>query len=474
MWPWTQSARDDELESCAQGAMETSDDAAAQPAASGCDDAASATLRNDWLATAMAAAAELTATTDACKAELLLEEARIARENVSMLQRYTHMCSLLTRYELRLGQRDAVPLVAMWLPVHLLPSTRTKLLEGLKDSLVAFVHELHHASVTTNACELEPERERCAVGAAGFSNAIAADLWVQTTKVFDREITEGSARARLQYLLHDFAARAVAEEQTRLGQVRAHCVHLRDACADFARRALRVKRSQDATARQTAARRWLVGAARGETRAAVVALARRRRQAALFAKLDLGIVVAAFAKPEQLDGSKADALYECMSRVHEELAAAMNWEVRRADWLQSAPKDHPCWCGLAIAHDSCDHRADERLLQAPSHMACFATGKLRVVADRRLQTTPYGCGLPVVRVARLLAQLLKEGHVPLNRLCSTFARRTAACEFAKYEQAARRVECESLIPFGRAVRVPYVAGALSSAIRDILSEAPPQ
>jgi len=431
------------------------------------------TVRNDWLAVAMATAAELASATEPYRAEQLVEEARLAREHVAMLQRYTHVCSLLTRYDTNFGLCDRGPLVSVRFPVYLLPSTRTKLLEGMRDSFVAFVHELHHAAVTTNAAELDPEQERSAVGAAGFSNAIAADVWVQTTKVFDREVSEASARARLQFLLHDFAARAVGDEQSRLAQTRDHFACLRDACADFARRELLGKHLRDAEARQGAARRWLAGAARSEARGAVIALARRRRQGALFAQLDMGVVVAAFAKPERLDGERAAALYECMSRVHEALAAAMNWELRRADWLLAAPKDHQCWSGLAIAKDSCEHALDERLLQAPAHMACFATGRLRVVADKRLQTTPHMCGLTVVRVARLFAQLLKEGHVPLHRLCCALARRTAACEFAKYEQAARRVEVESLIPFGNAVGVPYVSGALSSAIRDVLSETTP-
>ena len=94
----------------------------------------------------------------------------------------------------------------------------------------------------------------------------------------------------------------------------------------------------------------------------------------------------------------------------------------------------------------------------------FATGRLRVVVDPNLQQTAYTCGLARVRVARLLAQLLRGGHLPLNRIDGAFARRVTAYEFAKYEQAAMRIEIDTLGPFGRAVRVAYAPGAVAAAI----------
>jgi len=439
--------------------------------------AAAAALREDWLAVAMAAAAALAPTLDAVEAEGLLDEARLARENVALLQRYTYMCALLTRYELlELKAKEGPPLVSfLRFPVQLLTSTMDKFVDGLQSSLVAFVHEVHRAAVATNVDHLEPGPERLGVGTAEFCNTMAADLWTQTVRVVRRETTEAQARARLQHLLHEAAARAIDGERDRMRQLHAHCGCLREACADFGRRRLRRgTKAQTAEARRAAARRWLAWAGRGQVGAAVRVLARRRRQARLFATLDVGRLVAAFGNGGQVgveDDQTAEGLYQCMEGAHVALGAAMAWEVRRIEWLLAAPADHPCWSGLAVATDSCAHAPDERLLQAPAHMACFATGRLRVVVDPRLETTAYTCGLALVRVARLLSQLLKDGHLPLHRLSRAHAQRTAVCEFAKYEAAARRVETEALAPFGRRVGVAYAGGALGSAIRDVLAAA---
>ena len=447
-------------------------DSAVRSASAAAARAAAGALRNDWLAVAMAAAAELAATLDADAAEGLLDEARIARENVAMLQRYTHLCALLTRYEL-LELNVGPPLVSfLRFPVHLLPSTMDKFVNGLQSSLVAFVHEVHHAAVTTSVDHLEPSPERLGVGTAEYCNTIAADLWAQTVRVVRREAPEAQARARLQQLLTAFAGRAIDEERARLRELHAHCACLRAACADFGRRRLRGKKEQAPDARRAAARRWLAWAVRGEVGAAVRVLARRRRQARLFEALDAGRLVATLGCGDRHVGDEAaEGLYQCMNGAHVELGTAMNWEVRRIEWLLAAPADHPCWSGLAVAADSCAHAPDERPLQAPAHMACFATGRLRVVADARLGTTAYTCGLALVRVARLLAQLLGDGHLPLHKLGRAFAQRTAVCDFAKYEAAARRVETDSLAPFGRRVGVAYAGGALGSAIRDVLAAA---
>ena len=422
-------------------------------------------VRNDWLAAAMAAAAELSTNAQ----ESLLEDARVARENVSVLQRYMHICSLLTRYEIKLGKPDCPSLVSVRFPVQLLPSTRLKFIEGLKDSICGFVHEVHHSATTTAVEFLEPYQDDVN-NQNEYVNAMAADIWTEITKVFDRETSESSARARLQFLLHDFAARAVIKEQARVRRTREHCVRVRDVCADFVRRQPRAaKKRATAEACQIATQKWLIGAARTGAAASIITLARRKRHARLFEHLDIGVVVAAVARPGKLDNLDVEAIYSCMCRAHASLAAAMNWEVRRADWLSETSHEHPCWCGLTVALDSCEHASDERLLQAPSHMGCFAK-RVRVVADDGLQTIAFTCGLTVVRVARLIAKLLKDGHLTLNRLSCNFARRTAVCEFAKYEQAARRVECECLVPFGQTVGIPYCRGALQIVIRNVLQE----
>ena len=446
-------------------------------------------VRDEWLAVAMAAAAERAAGLEPTKAEALLERARVAREQVRLLQRYTYICGLLTRYDMRLdhpqqqqqqpeGEPSPPPLVSMRFPVQLLPNTHRKFVDGLGGSFAAFVSEVYRAALTTNVDALElGANERFQTETAEFANTMAADLWVQTTKIFSRECGEATARARLLGMLDEFATRAIDQERDRLRRLHGHCACVRDACGDFGRRRLRGNKARDPLERQRAARRWLVSAGRGGAYAAVHVLAKHPRQTKLFAQLDVGQMIAAFGLTSagRLDDDKAGALYDCMESAHVDLGATMNWEVRRAEWLAdaaNAPATHPCWSGVVVAPDACDHHPDERLLQAPSHMGCFATGRLRIVADPLLLrgTTAYTCGLARVRVARVLAQLLREGHLPLHRLGCAFARRVATCEFAKYEHAAHNVEAETLAAFGKEVGVAYAAGALPSAMNRILSE----
>jgi hypothetical protein len=221
---------------------------------------------------------------------------------------------------------------------------------------------------------------------------------------------------------------------------------------------LKGKKAEEAEARRKVARGWLASASQNGARSAIHALSSR------VSKFDTPCMISAFRSTEHLDDDTAEALYSCMETAHEKLATAMTLEIRRLDWLLSAPSDSPCWSGVIIIPDSCDHESDERILTAPAHLAVFATGRLRVAADPRALQAAYQCGLATVRVARLLAQLLRNGHLPVDKLGLTFAKRVVVYEFAKYEQAAMRIEDETLVPFGKEVGVSYVPGAVSAAL----------
>jgi len=231
-------------------------------------------------------------------------------------------------------------------------------------------------------------------------------------------------------------------------------------------RPLRGKRRDRPEAVARAARQWASRALRDGCADAVSALAQQRRGAAVFGNLGVGRLVttfAALADGRLVEDPEAVALYDCMQRAHAQLNAAMTWELRRNEWLLAAPDDHPCWSGLTVAFDHCGHAFDERLLQAPSHMAVFRRGRLRIVADPDLQRTAYTCGLGVVRLARVLASLLRDGHMPLDRIGCDFAYSINQRDYARYEAYCARIEANELVPFGRRVGVPYVVGAVQAA-----------
>jgi len=88
--------------------------------------------------------------------------------------------------------------------------------------------------------------------------------------------------------------------------------------------------------------------------------------------------------------------------------------------------------------------------QRPKHLRRRRVGgrAARFQSGRRAE-------LAGVRLARVLAQLLQEGHLFLHRLGCDFANRIATCEYAKYELYIMRIESDTLVPFGELVGVPY-------------------
>ena len=101
------------------------------------------------------------------------------------------------------------------------------------------------------------------------------------------------------------------------------------------------------------------------------------------------------------------------------------------------------------------------LLQAPGHLGVFAKGRLRLLATSNPcgnapnRQSPTHTALAGVRMARLLAALLREGHLPLDRLGCDYANRIVVCEYCKYERAVLAIESETLVPLGELLHVPY-------------------
>ena len=95
------------------------------------------------------------------------------------------------------------------------------------------------------------------------------------------------------------------------------------------------------------------------------------------------------------------------------------------------------------------------LLQAPGHLGVFAKGRLRLLAPAVTLNQPKYTELAGVRMARLLAALLQNGHLPLDKLGCDYANRIVVCEYCKYERAVLAIEAETLVPLGELVHVPY-------------------
>ena len=55
-------------------------------------------------------------------------------------------------------------------------------------------------------------------------------------------------------------------------------------------------------------------------------------------------------------------------------------------------------------------------------------------------------------MANLLAALLREAHLPLNRVSATYANRILTFDFCKYERAARNILEDTVRPWHERVK----------------------
>lgn len=415
------------------------------------------------------------------------EACRHAREQLTVAERYGSVCVVLATVDKALRSPDVSPLVPIFLPVHLTPRTRVKLEIGIERSFAQFVIHLNDAVRQTNVMTLDtsdPETGSSDAARGDRSDDVLDYLGLRTgdrrgrNELMDEEIIkslgrqvsrqldrdaepEPDARRRIVEELDLLAVETVNLERSQLRLVRAACVQLGEACLAFGRD----QRGDTSALRVT--RRWLRAADRNGTSTAVRTLSRRRRLSRLLGRFELSEVVRAFESTTEPEDEIVERVHATLVRNHARLVAALARETTRLNRLiDETSVDDPCWCGVTVARDECAHGADEPLIQAPAHLKTFAHGRLRLVVERSGEENDIACGLAPVRLVRVLARLLRDGHLPLDRLGASFAQRLVTCEFAKYEDATERIERETLEPLGTRVGVPYPMGLVAERVAE--------
>ena len=128
-------------------------------------------------------------------------------------------------------------------------------------------------------------------------------------------------------------------------------------------------------------------------------------------------------------------------QTHDELAHNLLWQKRRIGWLVSAGPANQCWCGLEL---QCGLVGS--LVCAPAHMRSFATGE-RVRAVREAEPAVFSCRLSAACVSNLLVDLLRDGHLVLDRISVGYATRILTSDFCKYEKTARQLLDDEVRPW---------------------------
>ena len=414
----------------------------------------------------------------------VLSRAYFAQEQLQLVQKYQRICARLQRYGNALRTK-ATPLVPVHFPVTPLPNTRVSMAEGISRALVLFCRRMHETTLAVAPERLAPVEPAAMAKLVGFVQSMAAGLWEETRAVINEERDEADARGQMVAQCEQFATECVLEERARLGPVRAECDAFACALRDFLdKRALsdrQLKRrggdGADA-AKARVVRTWLRGLVRrGHGGALRTLLNRRARE--IRERCSCKLTVTALrcldegferVRRDTADDRKvvdaddwAAQLYDALRMMGNVLLHHAVAEGDTLRWLEEQNTDARCWCSTVVVEDApeiamaADHVP---LLQAPGHLAVFARGRLRLLAPA--DPTTRRAELAGVRIARLLAALLREEHLPLDRLGSDYANRIVVCEYCKYERAVLSIEAETLVPFGQLVRVPY-----KSAIPDL-------
>ena len=405
-----------------------------------------------------------------------LSRACFARDQLEIVRRYLRICARLEIHGAKLLSKDP-PLVPVDFPIPPLPNTRLCIAEGIERSFALFCRHLHELTLTIEPRRLAPMTPVAMSKLVAFVNEIACLLTDAVRDVMDGEMSEATARERVATRCAEFAATCIETECARLHELLDDCDGLERALREFvAKRQLssrQLARFGDDEAARVAAkarvvRTWAAGVVRRGRAGALCALLARPAAAAHVRawSAPMGAAVrcvgAEFARrrcgARRDDDENADtdaAVYEAIVLAGQAVADLCATEAAVVRDVLTQGARAPCWSTLSVEPDDISLATDRApLLQAPGHLVVFARGRLRV---RARDAAPFGAELADVRLARAFETLLREQHLPLDRLGADYANRIVVCEYVKYERAVLSIETDTLEPLGDALGISYVS-----------------
>lgn len=405
-----------------------------------------------------------------------LSRACFARDQLQLVRRYLSICARLEIHGAKLLTKDP-PLVPVDFSVPPLPNTRLCISEGIERSFALFCRHLHELTLTTEARRLAPMTPVAMSKLVAFVNEIACLLTDSAREVMDKEVSEATARERVATRCAEFAATCTETECARLRDLLDDCDGLEHALREFlTKRRLsprQLARFGDDEAARVAAkarvvRTWAAGVVRrgrgGSLRALLARPAAAARVRAWSVPMGAAVrcVGAEFARrrcgarrDDDENANNDAAVYDAVVLVGQAVADLCATEAAVVRALLSQGAQAPCWSTLSVELDDISLATDRApLLQAPGHLAVFSRGRLRV---RARGAAPLGAELADVRLARAFETLLREQHLPLDRLGADYANRIVVCEYVKYERAVLSIETDTLEPLGDDLGIPYVS-----------------
>lgn len=363
--------------------------------------------------------------------DALRAEATLVRQQLALHASYVNACEKIERFSEELRESGA-RLVPLRFPIRLTQKTRACVEDGVFRSFQRFLQDLHGAVLAQHVGGVD----NAVTNVEAFLTRLANALTLESCRVLDGLVPHGEARNVCLSYIRKCQIDVVRREAVALLALSKACDVLVDCLRRFGREVAKIGKRAAERMRafvKTAERKGLCEAARR--------LLTDRQLREMLAKH------AFWLHGDPMDDERAERAYQLLARTHLELAQRLMGQQRRIGWLAAASAANQCWCGLALATGG----VEGALVHAPAHMRCLA-GEERVRIVREPQEVPYACYLSAVSVANLLAALMREEHLPLNRVSATYANRILTFDFCKYERAARNILEDTVRPWHERVK----------------------
>ncbi len=351
-------------------------------------------------------------------------EATHVRQQLALHASYVNACGTIERFSDEL-RASATHLVPLRFPIRLTQKTRACVEDGMFRSFLRFLQDLHSSVVAQHAGNIDDDATEVETFLARLANV----LTLESCRVLDGEVPACEARDVCLTYIDTCRRQVVRHESAHLLGLDAACGVVIDCLRRFGKVASHI--GKDVLPRMRA---FLKTAERKGLSTAAARLERTRQLRDVVAKH-------AWMHGGVCDDARVKRIYALLLLTHAELAQGLLWQQRRISWLASANAANRCWCGLALATG-----VDGALVQAPAHMRSLAcTERVRVVLET--EEVPFACYLSAVGVSNLVAELLRERRLPLNRISAAYASRILAFDFCKYERAARNILEDTVRPW---------------------------
>ncbi len=353
-------------------------------------------------------------------------EATLVRQQLALHASYVNACEKIERFSDELRESGA-PLVPLRFPIRLTQKTRACVEDGMFRSFQRFLQDLHGAVLAQHVGGVDD----AATNVDAFLTRLANALTLESCRVLDGLVPHGEARNVCLSYIDKCRLDVVRREGLALLALGEACGVLVDCLRRFARSVAHI------------------GKRPGERMRAFVKTAERKGLCEAALRLRAGRQLrevlerhACWLQGDAMDDERAERTYQLLARTHLELAQRLMAQQRRIGSLVATNAANRCWCGLKLATGG----VDGALVHAPAHMRCLA-GEERVRVVRESQEPSYTCYLSAVSVANLLDALLRDEHLPLNRVSATYANRILTFDFCKYERAARNILEDTVRPW---------------------------